>query len=525
MKFMCVSLVICAALIGKVCSSRLDRWVRTGFHYLKLNLCLRVSLPESECKKLSHLHLSGVAVYVSESSAGKVFAILPDPYNTGAARAKQIGYSVDSSLDDESRTNEEFYPGASGHDAVLLLDLSLGESSGHPLVTFYVDFNITEKKCSHMHGIYLGEECLTMAVKTYCQNQLKWRRSRSDRMASRARRTMGRTGRVQHSSGLCEIHFLPLVVGVKDINRTQRLRCVDHPDFARCPQPLPMTSPSLPISSCELSTNSHRCQQQRFATHLSCRLYQTCDHAVLLSGGWQEQITHQHHVQNLQLFYQMLRNNGFHKDHIKTFFAGNGQVAAKDTEGMYPATEKDVIRKHISYICRKQHCADSLVLYLNSPTRNDGTMLLWDRNNNGIADLKERYSVRELLADLAGCRASRVLLFVEQSYCGALSRRLMRSLKDVNVVLLNGLPWVKTAEFWASLHPSQCLIDHLSKSSMILQLGDAALGLLNVTLAGAPCNSTPPFTEAEMRKEYMGCQNLPTALWYQKRPKSDNNRN
>ncbi|KAL0183966.1 hypothetical protein M9458_019662, partial [Cirrhinus mrigala] len=57
------------------------------------------------------------------------------------------------------------------------------------------------------------------------------------------------------------------------------------------------------------------------------------------------------------------------------------------------------------------------------------------------------------------------------------------------------------------------------------RLSDAALGLLNVTLAGAPCNSTPPLTEAEMRKEYMGCQNLPTALWYQKRPKTTNSRN
>lgn len=79
------------------------------------------------------------------------------------------------------------------------------------------------------------------------------------------------------------------------------------------------------------------------------------------------------------------------------------------------------------------------------------------------ADLKERYSVGELLSDLAGCRASRVLLFVEQSYSGALSKRLMGSLKHVNVVLLNGLPWVHTAEFWASLQSSDCLIDHRSK--------------------------------------------------------------
>lgn len=58
----------------------------------------------------------------------------------------------------------------------------------------------------------------------------------------------------------------------------------DHVEFARCPQPLPMGSPSLPISSCELNKNTRRCHQQSLATHLSCRLYQTCDHAVLISG-------------------------------------------------------------------------------------------------------------------------------------------------------------------------------------------------------------------------------------------------
>lgn len=59
-------------------------------------------------------------------------------------------------------------------------------------------------------------------------------------------------------------------------------------------------------------------------------------------------------------------------------------LLTEDVEGVYSATEKSVIRNHVSYVCRKQHCADTLVLYLNSPTRNDGTMLLWDANLNGI---------------------------------------------------------------------------------------------------------------------------------------------
>lgn len=66
-------------------------------------------------------------------------------------------------------------------------------------------------------------------------------------------------------------------------------------------------------------------------------------------------------------------------DHISSH-----TLPTDDIEGVYSATEKAVIRNHVSYVCRKQHCADTLVLYLNSPTRNDGTMLLWDANLNGI---------------------------------------------------------------------------------------------------------------------------------------------
>lgn len=58
--------------------------------------------------------------------------------------------------------------------------------------------------------------------------------------------------------------------------------------------------------------------------------------------------------------------------------------STEELDGVYSATDKMAIRNHISYICRKQHCADSLVLYLNSPAHSDGTMLLWDANLNGI---------------------------------------------------------------------------------------------------------------------------------------------
>ncbi|TNN39003.1 hypothetical protein EYF80_050827 [Liparis tanakae] len=94
-------------------------------------------------------------------------------------------------------------------------------------------------------------------------------------------------------------------------------------------------------------------------------------------------MTFQRHVENLQRFYRMLRNNGFLKEHIKTFFASS-RTLPEGLEGVYSATEKPVIRNHVSYVCRKQHCADTLLLFLNSPTRSDGAMLLWDANLNGV---------------------------------------------------------------------------------------------------------------------------------------------
>ncbi|XP_047457648.1 uncharacterized protein si:ch211-67e16.11 [Mugil cephalus] len=491
---------------GVVAPGRLELWVRSGLQSLQwdqLERCLRTSsLSEAECRRQAEPAPSAVAVYLGEPppAAGKVMAILPDSSGVMVRSKPRGGFRGGGGG-----------PGSGVHDAVLVLDPSPGENFGHPVVLFYVDVNVTKRRCSHLDGIYLGEECLTWALKGRCQNQLKRRQTGPERL-------MG-NGRVSSTiGGLCEVHFLPLVVAVGDSNRTQRLRCVDHAEFARCPQLLPFTSPSLPVSSCELNKNTRRCHHQPLATHMSCRLYQTCDHAVLISGGWRQQITFQRHVQNLQRFYKMLRNNGFHKDHIKTFFATSGQLPG-DVEGVYSATEKEVIRNHVSYICRKQHCADSLVLFLNSPTRSDGAMLLWDANLNGIADLKERYSVNELLADLAGCRATRVLVFVDQSYSGVLAKRLRGSQKHLNVVLVQSpsrqnqnqrLSPGQEEGGWEVIGPETCLLDHL-------KVAGSPLFPLNVTLAGAPCNATPPLTVGEIQREYQGCQNLPTALWHLKR--------
>ncbi|CAN9498587.1 unnamed protein product [Ophioblennius macclurei] len=495
--------------------TQVERWVRSGLqvlHWDLLDRCLRLaSLSESECRRVTHLPNSAVTVYVSEprgvtAATDKVVAILPE--SPGGISTLREGFGPPGSTP------------ATAHDAVLVLDPSPGENFGHPVVLFYVDMNVTKRRCSHLDGIYLGDECLTLALKGRCQNQLKRRQSGAERIMGNGGvlRAGGGSGRPWGDGtrpwggaigGLCEVHFLPLVVRVGDRNRTQRLRCVDHPAFSPCPRLLPLSSPALPVSSCELNKNTRRCHQQALSSRRSCRLYQTCDHAVLLAGGWRQQTTFQRHAVKLQNFYRMLRANGFHQDHIKTFFAGSGQLP-EEVEGVHPATEKEVIRNHISYVCRKQHCADTLVLYLNSPTRSDGTMLLWDANLNGIADPKERYSVTELLADLAGCRASRVLLFMDQSYGGVLSKRLRGSQKHLNAILIQNQD-----RSWTAIGPTTCLLDHLGQGTAMPRLPEPWAGFLNVTLAGAPCNATALLTDGELRREYQGCQNLPTALWHQ----------
>lgn len=75
------------------------------------------------------------------------------------------------------------------------------------------------------------------------------------------------------------------------------------------------------------------------------------------AGGWQQQMTFQRHVQNLQRFYRMLRNNGLHKDHIKTFFAGSGQLPG--TTVLLSETKNT---RWIRRICLRKNCQYSSVI-------------------------------------------------------------------------------------------------------------------------------------------------------------------
>lgn len=127
-----------------------------------------------------------------------------------------------------------------------------------------------------------------------------------------------------------------------------------------------------------------------------------------------------------------------------------------------------------SSILQTEHLLESM-----PPSRNSRLSLVWLTfclpllRPSLQADLKERYSVNELLADLAGCKATRVLLFVDQSYSGVLSKRLRGSQKHLNVVLIQSQTrqtynhqrlspgWEDSS--WSYISSATCLLDHLGK--------------------------------------------------------------
>lgn len=45
---------------------------------------------------------------------------------------------------------------------------------------------------------------------------------------------------------------------------------------------------------------------------------------------------------------------------------------------------KDVMRNHIKNLCDNEYCADTLLIYLNSPAKPDGSSLLWDFSDDGV---------------------------------------------------------------------------------------------------------------------------------------------
>ena len=151
---------------------------------------------------------------------------------------------------------------------------------------------------------------MTLVLKRRCKNMLE----------RRARR--------RHFNRRCEINFLPHVFYAEDESSVttsleeQRLRCRSNevPGFSSCPE-RPPANDTVQYFCDPLRENSKRCETGNYLIHSSCRLFEICDHAVLLTGGWNPSTITSTYRRNTLAMYRLFRDNGFKRKNIKVFYA------------------------------------------------------------------------------------------------------------------------------------------------------------------------------------------------------------
>ena len=175
---------------------------------------------------------------------------------------------------------------------------------------------MSRKTLSHNYhkGFYFTDstgDCLTFALKKRCKNAIK------------------RNSKRKHWARRCEINFLP-VVHIRKSSKSQHaksdenynyLKCwKDIKGFGKCPELRPENETKDVICN-PIRDNTKRCSTTHETVHTSCRVFEICDQAVMLSGGWNRETSSVRFKKNLAEFYVMLRNYGFRKRNIKIFYA------------------------------------------------------------------------------------------------------------------------------------------------------------------------------------------------------------
>ena len=130
----------------------------------------------------------------------------------------------------------------------------------------------------------------------------------------------------------CEINFLPTVYLDTEQTRVKRnhLKCLfGLPEYHACPTIWSLNHSSLALCD-PLSHNSHHCVTTPDTIRTSCRLFEVCDQAVIVSGGWNTVTIGAEAEQRVVRMAQLLKKNGFKRRNIKVFHAnGIGQVNSK----------------------------------------------------------------------------------------------------------------------------------------------------------------------------------------------------
>jgi len=283
--------------------------------------------------------------------------------------------------------------------AVVAVDVMSDKGFGHPLLIMYL-FKTSNKSECRKHGgkpIEKGRFCLRTSLDG----------SKSCR-----------------SNEKCEEYHLPLVYSTETYEKsgakTQILRCDLMKPFAFCPEETWTVDLGPPSDPCKEGQPIENCYKPIKCESESRKSNQ----AVTLFGGWNENAALSKHELNLYNVYKKLMKASFKEENIKVFFNSTVSID-KPYVHKLEIVKKGYVRSYLKNVCQSS-CVKSFVVYLNGPTLEDGSVLLWDGNHNGIADKEEKYSPEEIFDDLSSCQADHIFIIADQSFSYKLTEEFQK---------------------------------------------------------------------------------------------------
>jgi len=160
----------------------------------------------------------------------------------------------------------------------------------------------------------------------------------------RCRNAVDRRSRRRNFDRRCEVNFVPLVTSNADIDDElddrrlggdwsshgrrrrprQLLTCRSNVDgfSTSCPSLRALNDTSHLLCN-PIRENARRCETTHAALRGTggCRLFEICDRAIVVSGGWNRWTHRRWHADNVAGVYAMLRHHGFTAGNVKVFFA------------------------------------------------------------------------------------------------------------------------------------------------------------------------------------------------------------
>ncbi|KRZ93239.1 Lupus La -like protein A [Trichinella sp. T8] len=489
-------------------------WAEKALELMYNFNCSSLPLLVDQCEQMRRQQSADVRVYVAEvtNRGEKLFATVSSSSST------LVAYSITQHFDWT-------------HDGLLVLDPFPEASYGHLLLIYFIDYTNAET-CEQNFGHYISGhgDCLRAARKRSCRGRYPWR------------------GCSQEASFLCAMDILPTAFLINGKSRESRnsqlVHCKEIAGFAPCPDEL--TS----IKMRHKQSRGHWYHEelqvgQEWAFQMPadksdstpqaaapCRLFEVCDRAVILHGGWSELTTQEDDLYLLHQTGNFLKHHGFMPTHTHYYHPYHVSAIPDDfsLKNANMLHDWSAIRGHIQNLCKSSNCVDVLLVMIHGPAalHASPSLILGDFNHDGSGNPGEWYSMHDLLDDLANCHANQVHLILDHSFSGQVIELLNKSTKHKNVIAVSSSDaeqfsvgseftklWLRKNQLPDCFTDSFHLVKNFVQNSspQIFQGSEADRGK---TLAGAPCQSNSAYSEQELLEKYSGCQNVPTALWFSK---------